>query len=112
MVRGPLRFVFRKESGFFGGFMAEGAIDNLWIKLQAHAGETFHTITGLPFAYRIENECLVPIRNGVPIRQSLTRQNFERALGLLPFNSPGEINNIIRGPAYVYALLHDPRIMA
>lgn len=87
-------------------------IDNLWVNLQDHEGETFHTIKGLPFTYRMENEFLVPIRNGAPVKQSLTRQNFERALGLLPFNGPGEINNSIRGPAYVYALLHDTRIMA
>jgi hypothetical protein len=87
-------------------------IDNLWVKLQAHEGETFRTVTGLPFTYRMGNEFLIPIRNAVPVKQSLTKENFARALGLLPFNSPGEINNIIRGPAYVYALLHDLRIMA
>jgi hypothetical protein len=86
-------------------------IDNLWANLQAHEGELFHTITGLPFTYRMDNGSLVPIRNGTPVKQSLTRQNFEKALGLLPFNSPGEINTAIRGPAYVYALLHDPRTM-
>jgi hypothetical protein len=87
-------------------------IDNLWVNLQAHEGELFHTTTGLPFTYRMENESLVPIRDGTPIKQSLTRQNFEKALELLPFNSPGEISDTpIRGPSYVYALLHDPRIM-
>jgi hypothetical protein len=86
-------------------------IDNFWVNLQAHEGELFHTITGLPFAYQMRNGSLVPIRDDTPINQSLSRQNFEEALGRLPFNGPGEINDI-RGPAYVYALLHDSRIMA
>ena len=25
--------------------------DDLWRRIQLHAGETFHTITGLPFTY-------------------------------------------------------------
>jgi hypothetical protein len=85
-------------------------IDNLWVNLQAHEGGLFHTIKGLPFTYRMENGYLVPIRDGRAI-YSLSRQNFEKALGRLPFNSPGEISGTIRGPSYVYALLHDPRIM-
>jgi hypothetical protein len=92
--------------------MAKISFTDVWNNIAVHEGAVFHTITGLPFTYRMENDCLLPIRNGVPIRQSLTRQNFENAFGLLPFNSPGAINNTIRGPAYVYALLHDPRIMA
>jgi hypothetical protein len=82
------------------------------VNLQTHEGELFHAITGLHFTYQMENGSLVPIRDGTPIKQSLTRQNFEKALGSLPFKRPGEINTTIRGPAYVYALLHDPRIMA
>jgi hypothetical protein len=86
-------------------------IGNHWVNLQAHEGELFHTITGLPFTYRMDNGSLVPIRGGRAINHSLSRQNFEKALGRLPFNSPREINSDIYGPAYVYALLHDPRIM-
>ena len=86
-------------------------IDTLWERLQAHEGEVFYTITGLPFTYQMENGSLIPIRDGEPVKQSLSRQNFAKALERLPFNSPGEINGTIRGPAYVYTLLHDPRIM-
>jgi hypothetical protein len=87
------------------------SFNDVWNNIVMNEGNIFRTITDLPFTYRMGNECLIPIRNDVPVRQSLTKQNFERAFELLPFNSPSAINNIIRGPAYVYALLHDPRIM-
>jgi hypothetical protein len=29
---------------------------------------------------------------------------------MLPINGPGEIGEIVRGPSYVWAILHDRRI--
>jgi hypothetical protein len=43
-------------------------------------------------------------------KQNLSRSNFEKVLPLLPLPGPGQISNEVRGPAYVWAILHDKRI--
>jgi hypothetical protein len=101
-----------EQKSYEGANMTEISFTDVWNNIAANEGAVFYTARGKPFTYRMGNDRLVPIRDGVPVRQSLTRQNFENAFGLLPFNSPGEINSRIRGPAYVYALLHDPRIIS
>jgi hypothetical protein len=81
--------------------------DSVWQRIEAHAGKEFRTKTGLPFRYTVVGTNVVPDRTGYPLHVS----NFRTAFGLLPLRGPGEINAIVRGPAYVYAILTDPRIM-
>lgn len=80
--------------------------DAVWQRIEAHAGNEFRTKTGLPFTYEITGVSVVPDRTGYPLHIS----NFLTAFGLLPLRGPGEINSLVRGPAYVYAILTDPRI--
>lgn len=66
----------------------------------------FQTITGLRFTYEISGKGFVPSRTNYRI----SRTDFEDAYQCVPIEGPGVINEIVRGPAYVWAVLHDPRI--
>jgi hypothetical protein len=37
-------------------------------------------------------------------------KNVAKAYELAPLSGPGEINKLVRGSSYVYAILHDERI--
>jgi hypothetical protein len=87
--------------------MVKPSFEIIWKRIIDHEGETFHTKTGLPFKYKIIDAfTVIPNRTGYPLHRS----NFEKAYRLAPLKGPGEINEIVRGPAYVWAVLHDPRI--
>jgi hypothetical protein len=78
----------------------------VWDKIVCHAGEEFYTKTKQPFAYKMVNNCVVPDRTNYP----LSKSNFEKAAQIEPLDGPGQINHLVRGPAYVYAILTDTRI--
>ena len=78
-----------------------------WNRIEAHAGEEFRTKTGLLFCYKVVSANVIPDRTGYPLHAS----NFRTAFDLLPLSGPGQINAIVRGPAYVYAILADRRIV-
>jgi hypothetical protein len=80
--------------------------DTLWKNIKIHAGEEFRTVTGLPFTYEAYEDHLVPSRAD----QKISRTDFEKAYDLVPLQGPGQIAKLVRGPAYVYAILTDPRI--
>ena len=86
--------------------MSKTSIDELWSRLKACQGEPIETKTGKPFTYDISGDVFHPSRT----EYNISRSDFRKALDLVPFEGPGEINNIIRGPAYVWAVLHDKRI--
>jgi hypothetical protein len=78
----------------------------IWARITALQGEQFSTITGLPFTYSVNGEGLFPSRTDY----RLSRGDFETAYALVPIPGPGVINNDVRGPAYVWAILHDQRV--
>lgn len=80
--------------------------DALWRNIQAHAGQEFQTVTELAFTYEAHEGYIKPSR----ANQNISRSDFEKAYELVPLQSPGQIANIVRGSAYVYAILTDPRI--
>lgn len=80
--------------------------DTIWRRIEALQGQDFTTITGLPFTYRADERALFPSRTDY----RLSRRNFEKAYGLVPFPNPGAISDTVRGPSYVWAILHDPRV--
>ena len=68
-------------------------------RIRALAGEEFQTTTGLPFTYRFDEAdrfCTSRTNYPTPVR------NLEAAYA--PWNRS------IRAPAYVWAVLHDPRV--
>jgi hypothetical protein len=78
----------------------------IWKRIINHEGETFFTKKNLPFTYKIVNNCIVPDRTNYPLAKS----NFEKAAKINNLTGPGQINDIVRGPSYVYAILTDSRI--
>ena len=83
------------------------SFDQVWESIRKHAGEEFHTKNGLPFTYTIYNKGIVPNRTGY----RLSAGNFEKVLPIIDeIDGPGAISDLVRGPAYVYAILKDKRI--
>jgi len=78
----------------------------IWNSILAHAGEVFHTKTGLPFVYHIIDNCVISDRTDYPLDVS----NFKKAIAFPKLEGPGQISNIVRGPSYVFAILTDERI--
>ncbi len=81
-------------------------ISIIWKRLKRLEGEHFVTKTGLPFTYEISGNSLTPSRT----KYNIGIRDFENALKEMPLRGPGEINDIVRGPAYVWALLNDERV--
>lgn len=80
--------------------------DEVWSRIIKHAEDTFHTKTGLEFTYTTDKDGFYPSRT----QYRISKHDFQKAYVLVPFKGPGVINNLIRGPAYVWAVLHDKRI--
>lgn len=86
--------------------MATPAFSNVWACIVAHVGESFETKTGKPFTYVRDGDAIVASRTTYRIG----RGEIEKAYALVPYEGPGGISQIVRGPAYVWAILHDMRI--
>lgn len=86
--------------------MPTPSFSTVWARIAAHSGERFSTKTGRPFTYSIQHNALVTDRTDYP----LAKTNFSDALKEVPFDGPGRIAQVIRGPSYVWAILHDGRI--
>lgn len=84
-------------------------IDVVWERIRRHAGEEFHTISGLPFTYDVPGNFLQVNRQGHEINRSLSRTNFARALELMPASGPGVLHDR-QGQSYTWAILMDDRI--
>ena len=82
--------------------------ETIWSQIKSHEGEVFHTKTGLPFKYQILNNAVIPDRTGFPLAKS----NFEKAAKIDNLIAPGQINKLVMGPSYVYAILTDQRIQS
>jgi hypothetical protein len=82
------------------------SFDEVWNNILLNEGNIFHTIKGLEFTYRINNDVLIPSRT----RYNIPKNDIREAYHLLPLAGPGKINRIIRGPSYVWAILNDARI--
>ena len=86
--------------------MPNTPFEEIWRRIVTHEGEIFRTKTGLEFTYRIDGEGFYPSRTNYRI----SKTDFRKAYEIVPIDGPGVINDIVRGPAYVWAVLHDQRI--
>ncbi|MBI4844026.1 MAG: hypothetical protein HY809_06865 [Nitrospirae bacterium] len=80
--------------------------DEIWNRMINHAGDNFYTKTRFVFTYEINGDIFSPSRT----HYKISKVDFEKAYARVPIDGPGVINNIVRGPAYVWAVLHDQRI--
>ena len=86
--------------------MQPTSFDEIWKRIVLHKGEIFHTKTGKEFTYHIRGDIFLPSRT----RYNIAKSDFLTAYRMVPIDGPGVINNIVRGPAYIWAVLHDQRI--
>ena len=82
------------------------SIIEVWSRIQQHEGENFETITGRPFTYEVDGNSIITSRTDF----KLSKSDVEKVLGRVPLKGPGEITNDVRGPSYIWAILHDERI--
>jgi len=82
------------------------SFERVWKSIVSCEGEEFSTIKGLRFTYRVRGNILLPSRTDY----ALSKANFEKAYRMMPLKGPGAISKIVRGPSYVWAIIHDPRI--
>jgi len=78
----------------------------IWNRIEIYEGEIFHLKGNAKFTYTITGTTLITSRT----HYNISRTEFEKAYQLVPFPGPGVINNTVRGPSYVWAILHDSRI--
>jgi len=86
--------------------MPDTPFEEVWRRIVVHEGEIFHTKTGREFTYRIDGEGFYPSRTNYRISKS----DFRKVYEIVPIPGPGVINGMVRGPSYVWAVLHDQRI--
>ena len=84
--------------------------DHIWAKSRSHAGKPFRTKQNLPFSYKIASENVITIIRPT-FERSVSRATFEQAYSRgLPMYGPSEITDL-QAPSYVWAILHDRRIL-
>lgn len=86
--------------------VAKPPFNQVWNLIISLAGRQFQTKLGLAFTYKVRAGTVFPSRTAYQI----SRADFETAYELAPLNGPGKINMIVRGPSYVWAILHDQRV--
>jgi hypothetical protein len=84
--------------------------EKAWKRVADNAGETFYTVTKLPFTYRVEgNSGLWFYRAGRRINKRLSRGDFDKAVDRCPLQKVTDIRDCF-DPSYLFALLNDKRI--
>lgn len=78
-------------------------MDEAWSRVTSLQGDEFRTKTGKPFTYSVAADVLTPSRT----EYNLSKAQFAKALALVPLDGPGQINQLVRGPAYTWAVLND-----
>ncbi|GGA23782.1 hypothetical protein [Neptunicoccus cionae] len=82
------------------------SIEEVWKRIRSLEGDTFHTKTGKLFTFTVSGDVLRVSRT----EYNLSKGNFAKGLENAPFDGPGAVQSIVRGPAYVWAILHDVRV--
>jgi len=102
--------------------MVSQSFETVWNRICSLRGQEFRTKTGKPFTYVVESGTTVWVeRDGKRINQSLVKSNFSQVYSMMqskPVPGPGAINkeaisreeSQVRGPSYVWAILHDERV--
>lgn len=86
--------------------MNKPPFSKIWKLIISYEGEEFNTVTNLPFTYQINGKILRPSRTEYNIAMS----DFATAYDLVPIDNTSKIARLVRGPSYIYAILHDKRI--
>ena len=79
--------------------------EEVWFKIEKHAGETFRTKDGKEFTYTVQGDIFI---SDEP-EQTISKNDFKKAYESLDIDLD-EIIKIVKGPAFVWSVLHDERI--
>ena len=79
---------------------------DIWEKIKEHEGETFYLTSGVPLVYKVEGNSISHNRTKVKI----SKASFEKAVKMNP-KSTAELQKVVTGPAYVYAIITDERVL-
>ena len=80
-------------------------IEEVWRRIESHAGEEFRLVGGKVFTYEVPGNYLRPVGR---VRH-LSKTNFGKAMTRVPLANTASVSDL-QGPSYVYAILMDPRI--
>lgn len=83
--------------------------DELWRRIERHAGQEFSTKSGKPFTYETTPRGFKPSLTG---RFEAEKVGCEWYLNNGPVSGPGNIPDSVNARAYIWAVMHDPRIGA
>ena len=86
--------------------IAKPDFEEVWKRVVSRAGESFFTKTGLRFTYTVGPDRI----NISRVKHPITKVDLMRAYGLAPVGGPSVLPSGIRGPSYVWAILHDARV--
>jgi len=82
-------------------------IGTVWSRVFAHAGQIFHTVSGIPFTY----DCGMGYIRLKNTERNIPKSNFAKVLSCIPLGNVAKVQRLgVQGPAYLYAILIDPRI--
>lgn len=97
--------------------------EQIWDRICSLQGHQFQTKRELPFTYSVKSGVTVwGERDGRSINQSLGKSNFSQVYSMMQdrlIKGPGAITararergeSDVRGPSYVWAILHDRRVI-
>lgn len=77
----------------------------IWQRIIENEGETFFTITDIPFTYAVANNSVIPGTN-----RKIPKSNFANAISLFPISKPSDLPRKTQGASYVFGILNDTRI--
>ena len=80
-------------------------VNEVWRRIEQHAGEEFRQIRGRTFSYQIVSGAVRPSTTN----RTIPRSDFAKALELVPLATTVPVQHF-QGPSYIYAILMDPRI--
>ncbi|MFX1577296.1 MAG: hypothetical protein ACFFCF_08975 [Promethearchaeota archaeon] len=78
----------------------------VWERILLNQGKVFYTKKRLKFTYTIQGNALITNRTKYP----LIRKDIMSAHHHVPLTGPGELDGLVRGQSYIWAILHDKRI--
>jgi len=81
-------------------------IDTVWGRIKTFQGQMFETKPGKQFTFEISGNTFIPRCTNY----NISKRDSEKVLNLVPLEGPGKINKLVRGPSYIWAVLHDPRV--
>jgi len=80
--------------------------DEVWKRISVRAGDVFFTKTGLRFTYKVEDDKVLISR----AKYNVSKNDLRRAYEMSPLAGPSQLSSAVRGPTYVWAILHDARV--